>query len=74
MRPSLYPKLHAPSFISFSGAELQINMPELETCFSSGEHYDMANKPEMFLREASMNRLFTIAFKKKNHVCSVIIH
>jgi len=40
-------------------------MPRLETCFSSGEHYDMATKPEMFLRElreVSMNRLFPIAF------------
>lgn len=66
MRPSLYPKSHAPSFISFSGAELQVNMPKLETCFSSGERYDMANKADMFLREVSMNRLFTIGFKKKS--------
>lgn len=54
MRPRLYPKSPDSSFSSFSGAELQVNMPRLETCFSSGEYSDMANKPEMFLGDASI--------------------
>lgn len=61
MRSRLYPKSPAPSFNSFTGAELQVNMPRLETRFRSRESHDMANKPEVFIGEQSEQ---TTAFKR----------
>ncbi len=74
MRSRLYPKSPAPSFNSFTGAELQVNMPRLETRLSSRESHDMANKPEMFLGEQSINRLLHLKDSCKfcNHSFTVM--